>query len=123
VLGLPTGLALAFTAGLGALGIWIGLATGLFLVAILMLPALDPHVRDRRVDAEAHAGVMSPRNGRTEMSLWKRAATPEAINARWATPGPGLLGIRITELAADALHAEMPVDHRHAQPMACCMAA
>jgi MATE family multidrug resistance protein len=37
VIGLPTGLALAFPAGLGALGIWIGLATGLFLVAVLML--------------------------------------------------------------------------------------
>jgi MATE family multidrug resistance protein len=37
VIGLPTGLALAFPAGLGALGIWIGLATGLFLVAIPML--------------------------------------------------------------------------------------
>jgi len=51
------------------------------------------------------------------MALWKRAATPEAINARMGNTAPGLLGIRITEVAPDALHAEMPVDHRHAQPM------
>jgi MATE family multidrug resistance protein len=37
VIGLPTGLALAFPAGLGALGLWIGLATGLLIVAVLML--------------------------------------------------------------------------------------
>jgi MATE family multidrug resistance protein len=37
VAGLPLGLALAFTLGLGPLGLWIGLAVGLFLVAGLML--------------------------------------------------------------------------------------
>ena len=35
--GLPLGLALAFPASLGPVGIWIGLACGLFLVALLML--------------------------------------------------------------------------------------
>jgi MATE family multidrug resistance protein len=33
VAGLPLGLVLAFTLGMGALGLWIGLAVGLFLVA------------------------------------------------------------------------------------------
>lgn len=37
VAGLPLGLALAFPAGLGPVGIWVGLAVGLFLVAGLML--------------------------------------------------------------------------------------
>jgi MATE family multidrug resistance protein len=37
VLGLPAGLALAFWAGLGPPGIWMGLATGLGVVAVLML--------------------------------------------------------------------------------------
>lgn len=37
VLGLPAGLALAWWAGLGPVGIWMGLATGLAVVAVLML--------------------------------------------------------------------------------------
>jgi MATE family multidrug resistance protein len=37
IAGLPLGLALAFWSGLGALGLWLGLAAGLFLVAGLML--------------------------------------------------------------------------------------
>jgi MATE family multidrug resistance protein len=37
VAGLPLGLVLGFTLGVGPVGIWIGLATGLFLVAALML--------------------------------------------------------------------------------------
>ncbi|GGJ15327.1 multidrug resistance protein NorM [Neoroseomonas lacus] len=45
VLGLPAGLALAFWAGLGPAGIWMGLATGLAVVAVLML------VRWRRLSA------------------------------------------------------------------------
>jgi len=37
IIGLPCGLALAFPLGLGPLGIWIGLAIGLFIVSGLML--------------------------------------------------------------------------------------
>jgi MATE family multidrug resistance protein len=37
IIGLPLGLALALPAGIGPLGVWIGLAAGLFLVAGLML--------------------------------------------------------------------------------------
>ena len=37
VVGLPLGIALAFWAGMGAVGIWVGLAVGLLLVAGLML--------------------------------------------------------------------------------------
>jgi MATE family multidrug resistance protein len=37
MLGLPLGLGLAIWGGMGALGIWVGLAAGLFLVAGLML--------------------------------------------------------------------------------------
>jgi MATE family multidrug resistance protein len=36
-IGLPSGVVLAFPAGLGGTGIWIGLATGLGLVAVLMI--------------------------------------------------------------------------------------
>jgi 1,4-dihydroxy-2-naphthoyl-CoA hydrolase len=50
------------------------------------------------------------------MSLWKRTATPEQMNARLSACMPGLLGIRITGIRPDALLAEMPVDARHAQP-------
>ena len=35
--GLPLGVALAFPLGLGAVGLWVGLAAGLFLVAAPML--------------------------------------------------------------------------------------
>ncbi len=47
VLGLPAGLALAFWAGLGPAGIWMGLATGLAAVAGMML------ARWRRLSAAA----------------------------------------------------------------------
>ena len=36
-IGAPVGLALAFGTPLGGVGVWIGLATGLAVVAILML--------------------------------------------------------------------------------------
>jgi MATE family multidrug resistance protein len=36
-IGLPLGVALAFGLGLGGTGIWIGLAAGLAIVAVLMM--------------------------------------------------------------------------------------
>jgi MATE family multidrug resistance protein len=36
-IGLPLGVVLAFPGGLGGVGIWIGLATGLAVVAVLMM--------------------------------------------------------------------------------------
>ncbi len=50
------------------------------------------------------------------MALWKKPASPEAIEARMAGSLPGLFGIRILEVGEDFLRAEMPVDERHAQP-------
>jgi hypothetical protein len=42
------------------------------------------------------------------MSIWKRPATPEAIEARMANSLPGAFGIRILEVGADFIRAEMP---------------
>ena len=50
------------------------------------------------------------------MALWKRDWTAEQINARMVGNMSGHLGIRITAITEDALHAEMPVDERTAQP-------
>lgn len=50
------------------------------------------------------------------MALWKRHWTAEEINARSVGSMSAHLGIRITRIEEDALHAEMPVDHRTAQP-------
>ncbi|WP_439598928.1 hotdog fold thioesterase [Falsiroseomonas sp.] len=50
------------------------------------------------------------------MTLWKRDWTPAQINARMADNMAGMLGIEVTEIGAEALHATMPVDARHAQP-------
>jgi len=50
------------------------------------------------------------------MSIWRRPATAEAINARLAAGASGVFGIRITEVLADAIRAEMPVEARHLQP-------
>lgn len=50
-------------------------------------------------------------------SLWRRPASPDAINARMMSgTAPGLLGIRITAVTEAGLEAEMPVDERHIQP-------
>ncbi len=49
--------------------------------------------------------------------IWRRPATPEAINRLHAETLPGLLGIEVVELGPDWLRAEMPVDRRHLQPM------
>lgn len=62
---------------------------------------------------------MSGRDGTEEMrgmTIWKRHATPEAINARMPGTAAGLLDIRVTEVLPDAIRAEMPVDSRHGQP-------
>ena len=50
------------------------------------------------------------------MPIWKRPATPDAIEARLANSLPGAFGIRILEVGADFIRAEMPVDRRHVQP-------
>jgi len=50
------------------------------------------------------------------MSIWKRPATAQAIEARLADSLPGAFGIRILEVGPDFLRAEMPVDRRHVQP-------
>jgi len=54
--------------------------------------------------------------GTVPVSIWKRPATPGAIEARYADSLPGLLGIRILEIGPDYLRAAMPVDSRHRQP-------
>jgi len=48
--------------------------------------------------------------------LWKRAATPEDLNARLMSGPAGHFGIRITAIEPDAVIAEMAVDARHLQP-------
>lgn len=50
------------------------------------------------------------------MTLWKRDWTAEGITDRMPGTVSGLLGIRVTRVDPDALHAEMPVDERHVQP-------
>jgi 1,4-dihydroxy-2-naphthoyl-CoA hydrolase len=50
------------------------------------------------------------------MPIWKRPATPAAIEARLANSLPGAFGIRILEVGTDFIRAEMPVDRRHVQP-------
>ena len=52
----------------------------------------------------------------TQIPLWRRDATPETINARFAGTVAGLLGIRVTAVTAGGIEAEMPVDERHIQP-------
>ena len=50
------------------------------------------------------------------MSIWKKTATPEQLNAR--NPGTlnEALGIRLTEIGDDFLRGTMPVDARTKQP-------
>lgn len=49
--------------------------------------------------------------------LWKRAATPEQINARLSAGGPtAVFGIRVTAIEPAALVAEMPIGPQHLQP-------
>ena len=55
-------------------------------------------------------------NRTTDMPIWQRPATPEAIEARLGDSLPGAFGIRILEVGRDFLRAEMPVDRRHVQP-------
>ncbi len=50
------------------------------------------------------------------MSIWKRDWTAEFITERMGGSLSGLLGIRVTDVAAEALHATMPVDERTVQP-------
>lgn len=49
-------------------------------------------------------------------SIWKRPASPEAVNARAKNTVIALLGIEITEIGPDYLRATMLVDERHVQP-------
>ncbi|MBE9606147.1 hotdog fold thioesterase [Acetobacteraceae bacterium H6797] len=49
-------------------------------------------------------------------AIWKRPATPEAINERAAGTAIGHLGIEVVEVGPDFLRARMPVDERHVQP-------
>jgi 1,4-dihydroxy-2-naphthoyl-CoA hydrolase len=48
--------------------------------------------------------------------IWRRAATPEELNARLRRGVVELLGIRIVALEPDAIVGEMPVTDRHLQP-------
>jgi len=50
------------------------------------------------------------------MSIWKKPATLEALNANSAGTLNEALGIRLTELGDDYLRGTMPVDQRTKQP-------
>jgi 1,4-dihydroxy-2-naphthoyl-CoA hydrolase len=50
------------------------------------------------------------------LSIWKRHLTVESFEGLHPETMPALLGIRVTEIGADFLRAEMPVDARHVQP-------
>lgn len=50
------------------------------------------------------------------MSIWRSDTDPAAREARFAGSLPGHFGIRIIEIGADFVRAEMPVDDRHVQP-------
>ncbi len=50
-------------------------------------------------------------------AIWRRPASPEAINQVHRGTLPGLLDIEVVAIGPDWLRAEMPVDQRHIQPM------
>jgi 1,4-dihydroxy-2-naphthoyl-CoA hydrolase len=50
------------------------------------------------------------------MSIWRVAATPEALTERGRAGMAGYLGIRITEVGPDYLRATMPVNEHTHQP-------
>ena len=49
--------------------------------------------------------------------IWKQPATPEGLNAINANSLAEHMGITFTEVGPDFIAAQMPVDHRHVQPM------
>lgn len=55
--------------------------------------------------------------------IWKRHLTLDELNATSDNTMVAHLGIVYTRLGDDVLEAEMPVDTRTHQPLACCMAA
>jgi 1,4-dihydroxy-2-naphthoyl-CoA hydrolase len=50
------------------------------------------------------------------MSIWKRTATPETINARIDIGAASLFGIRVVAVHDDGVDAVMPVEAHHLQP-------
>ncbi|HEV7264816.1 MAG TPA: hotdog fold thioesterase [Falsiroseomonas sp.] len=51
------------------------------------------------------------------MGVWKRAATPEEVNARLSAAGASaVFGIRVTAILPDAVRAEMTIGPQHLQP-------
>ncbi|GAB4216451.1 MAG: hotdog fold thioesterase [Rhodoferax sp.] len=50
------------------------------------------------------------------MSIWKQAATVDALNAHSANTATSHLGIEFTEIGVDFLRARVPVDARTRQP-------
>jgi 1,4-dihydroxy-2-naphthoyl-CoA hydrolase len=50
------------------------------------------------------------------MSIWKRTATPEAINARIDVGAAALFGIRVIAVHGDGVDAVMAVEAHHLQP-------
>jgi 1,4-dihydroxy-2-naphthoyl-CoA hydrolase len=50
------------------------------------------------------------------MSIWKKAATPEAVNAKLSQGASGVFGIRVTAILPDSVQAEMTIGPQHLQP-------
>ena len=53
IVGMPVGMLLAFTAGMGAVGIWVGLSAGLAMVAVLLLARVRSQLWKHVPDATA----------------------------------------------------------------------